>query len=334
MKSIGIGDLARSTLMKSRVGSVKFQTVRLSGELASGKKSDIAAHLTGNLSGLAALEHARSLTGGFLSTARDLSQRAEAMQSVMGRISAALDEVSGTFSALGQNAGAEQFTRAAATASSAFGEALHLLNTQVSGRSIFAGMATSSPAVSDPEPILQTLRGLVSAAGSADQIATIVSDWFEAPTGFAAQGYVGAAPAPAISVDAEGTNISEVTAYDPDLRKALAALATAALIDAPGLSGAGPDRMGLRDKGLAVLREGTDAMTNLAAETGRRQQRLDQAISRHQTGALTLELAVADLTSADPTRTAIELEAAQTQLETMYAVTARLSRLTLAQVLG
>lgn len=37
MKSIGIGDLARSTLMKSRVGSVKFQTVRLSGELASGK---------------------------------------------------------------------------------------------------------------------------------------------------------------------------------------------------------------------------------------------------------------------------------------------------------
>jgi flagellar hook-associated protein 3 FlgL len=46
-----------------------------------------------------------------------------------------------------------------------------------------------------------------------------------------------------------------------------------------------------------------------------------------------LEIARADLVAIDPFEAATRMEAAQTQLETLYSVTARLSRLSLVDFL-
>ena len=51
--------------------------------------------------------------------------------------------------------------------------------------------------------------------------------------------------------------------------------------------------------------------------------------SRNQAELLSLELAQSDLVGADPYRLATELEAVQTNLEMLYSITARLSRLNL-----
>ena len=74
-------------------------------------------------------------------------------------------------------------------------------------------------------------------------------------------------------------------------------------------------------------------MTQLAAKVGVSESRIDTAQSRNAADLLTLEMAEAELVTSDPYRTAAELEAVQTNLETVYAITARLSRLTLTDFL-
>jgi flagellar hook-associated protein 3 FlgL len=74
---------------------------------------------------------------------------------------------------------------------------------------------------------------------------------------------------------------------------------------------------------------GNDSLIQLAAKIGTSEARIDTALSRNAAEKLTLEIATAELVQSDPFTLATELEAVQTNLETLYAVTARLSRLNL-----
>ena len=89
---------------------------------------------------------------------------------------------------------------------------------------------------------------------------------------------------------------------------------------------------------LADQRDGLLAaqggVTALRAELGTTQARLDAATSRHQSQVTALNIAKSGLVSVDPYQTATELEAVRLQLETLYSVTARVSRLTLAAFLS
>ena len=74
-------------------------------------------------------------------------------------------------------------------------------------------------------------------------------------------------------------------------------------------------------------------MTNLAARLGISEGRIEAAQSRNAADLLAHEMAQADLIRSDPERLAMELEAVQTNLETVFAITARLSRLSLTDFL-
>ena len=72
-----------------------------------------------------------------------------------------------------------------------------------------------------------------------------------------------------------------------------------------------------------------DALVGLGARLGVSEVRIETVQSRNQAELLSLELAQSDLVGADPYRLATELEAVQTNLEMLYSITARLSRLNL-----
>ena len=61
--------------------------------------------------------------------------------------------------------------------------------------------------------------------------------------------------------------------------------------------------------------------------------RLDAAVTRNSAETSALEMTRADLIGVDSFETATRLEASQTQLETLYAITARMQRLNLADYL-
>ena len=94
----------------------------------------------------------------------------------------------------------------------------------------------------------------------------------------------------------------------------------------------------LESKALArlsaeALLTGQEKVTNLAARLGISEGRIEAAQSRNAADLLAHEMAQADLIRSDPERLAMELEAVQTNLETVFAITARLSRLSLTDFL-
>lgn len=333
MTGVSFGDLAQSYALRTRIGTLKGDTFRLAEELASGRKADVAGSLSGDTAALAALERSRTLVAGFASLAQDAAARASARQGALATLTAASDDLTGALTTVGQDGDSAQLARVADQARQAFIAAFATLNTRVAGRALFAGQAVNGSALGNPQEVLNELARVIGGARTAAEIDSAVTDWFDGPSGFESLAYDGAAASPEIRIDADGTTVSDITANDAQIRAALKGIAMAAFIDHPGLSAAGSDRVDLRDRAIAGLRSGSDALIDLSGRLGFEQGRIEAVLSRQQAEDLGLELAISGMVSSDPARTATELEAVRSNLETVYAVTARLSRLTLAEFL-
>ncbi len=71
-------------------------------------------------------------------------------------------------------------------------------------------------------------------------------------------------------------------------------------------------------------------LIEMRAHVGSVEAHVEQASARNAAETSALEIARSDMISADPYDTASALEAVTTQMETLYTLTARLSRLNFA----
>ena len=76
-----------------------------------------------------------------------------------------------------------------------------------------------------------------------------------------------------------------------------------------------------------------DRLSALRADVGFAEARIEEAQTRNSAARVGLETARNQLLVADPYETAIRLEEAQFQLESLYSVTARTARLSLLNFL-
>jgi flagellar hook-associated protein 3 FlgL len=105
------------------------------------------------------------------------------------------------------------------------------------------------------------------------------------------------------------------------------------MLDRGTLAGKPAQRAELAKAAGAVLLEAADARGALAARIGTAQERVATATTRNSAEATALQIVRIGIVSADPYEAATALTEAQNQLDTLYAVTARLSRLSLANYL-
>jgi flagellar hook-associated protein 3 FlgL len=124
-----------------------------------------------------------------------------------------------------------------------------------------------------------------------------------------------------------------VTAEAAPLREVLAGLAVAAL------SGTGPmaadpegQRQRLVNAGVSLLNAQT-GVTELRGGIGATAARLEEVDTRNAAETAAIESSRARLTDVDIYDKATELEAVQSQLQLLYAITARSARLTLVDAL-
>ncbi len=107
----------------------------------------------------------------------------------------------------------------------------------------------------------------------------------------------------------------------------------AALLNRGILAGQSAGRQDLaRRAGLNLLENKTD-LTNVAARLGVLEAQIDTAATRNSNEASALQIARSGITEADPYETATRLDETEAQLERIYALTARLSRLSLLDYL-
>jgi flagellar hook-associated protein 3 FlgL len=214
-----------------------------------------------------------------------------------------------------------------------FGSAVSHYNTRFGDRTLFAGQESRSSALVPAGIILTELEALTSGLTGASAVEAAVSTWFDDPAGFQALAYRGGDPLVPLAV-APGEDASlDVTAMDPAIRATLKALSLAALLDRGALPGDRVAQATLARRAGEMLMESQTDRASLAARLGAGEGLIEEARVRVEAEISALSIARADTVSVDPYEAATRLELAQTQLETIYSITARLSRLSLVDFL-
>lgn len=329
-----IGDLSQSFQLRRDNARLKTDIQRLTAELSNGRLSDLRSATGGDLRPLAALERSVSLLAAFETSGAEAALFAETAQSVLARIEDGSGTLSGAALLARTSAVPSQIDAIGREAAQQFEAAVSRLNVQAAGRSVFAGVATDGPALRPGSEILGALELAVAGAATAADVETALDTWFGPGGDFETVAYVGS-PDPLRPIPiAEGERVDlPVTARDPAIRETLRAMALGALLDRGVLDGNTAERAVLAGASGEDLLAAKDRLVALRAGVGDAEAAIDRARGRTAAERAAAELARAAIAETDPFRAAAELQAVQGQLETLYAVTARLSRLSLAEFL-
>lgn len=329
MTMVSFGDLAQSFLLRAQTGRLKTESIRISQELTSGRVSDVGKALSGDTGRLSALARAHQITGGYQSVAKDAAFQAQSIQGVISFVTDNSQAMIVGLIGAPKNGNGDTAALIGTEARARLSAVLDAMNISSSGRALLAGTAVNGKAVADSDTLLTALRAEVTGASNADDAMARISAWFDAPTGFATTAYLGGPAVQDLPVSPQDKVWLGVTANDPAFRSALKGLATAALVDDSTLGFSENQRKALAARAGEVVLSAQDALTGLGARLGVSEARLETIKSRNQAELLSLEMAQSDLIGSDPYALATELEAVQTNLEMMFSITARLSRLKL-----
>jgi len=331
-----IGDLAQSFVLRQQGTHLARETDRLTREVTTGRASDTAKHLSGNLLPLADIERALTLANAHGDVARIASLDAEIMQTALGRVEESGETLGEAALAAVSASGAMQPAVLAQAARESLSAMMGALNTHSAGRALFGGDVTDQAPLSDAETLLQELRPLLAAAPDAAAVRDALDAFFDTPGGgFATNIYRGGQAAAAAHTLGAGETVElRIRADDAALRNQIKQAAMLSLLDDPAMVLDHEERAAFaREMGTGLLTE-QDGVTRLRAQLGFAEERIAQAQARIDTEINGLGIARNDLLSVDIFESATALEQVQTQLETLYTITARSARLNLANFLS
>ncbi|MEL7464929.1 MAG: flagellin [Pseudomonadota bacterium] len=309
---------------------------RASTEMATGVQEDVVAAAGGDPSRLYAIERDLSRVEARSTTLTLAQTRSTATQSALNSIQTFASEIGVDLAASAElkNIGAAE--RRAAGARSAFEGVVSALNARVGDRSIFAGADAAGPAVASADDILADVQARVAGATTAVDVVNIVEDYFFTdPAGYAASGYLGSInDAPEVDLG-EGRRIdASLRADDQAVRTTLAALAMSVVAvenDASALNEG--ERLDVFERSSLLALEATERVIDARSRIGDAEARIEVGVVQNSAEGAFLEAARSAIVARDPFEAATEFTALETRLQSVFAVTARLSSLTLTSFL-
>ena len=317
----------QNTVLKSRLNL-------LAAQLGSGEIKDKPKALGGDTTRLSAIEHGLSRTASQITRNRETALSLATMQQTLDAVNGQRFALSESLVKVTRDSPQLQIDDGARNAVSRFSTMVNTLNTEVGGRRLFAGTAVNQPALAPPADMLADLVASIGGAVDEASILAAVDTWFDDPAGgFATMGYLGDTGAqPVRRLDEASTITLDARADDPGLRSVLKGAALAALADQiPGLDRQTKATL-LFEGGIRLQTSAVD-IVNVQARLGLAESEVDRVTTTLSAEESAFNIARNDLVNADPFETASALQAVQLQLETHYQVTARLSRLSLAEYL-
>ena len=333
MSMISLGDLAQNFMLRRQNTDLKSELQRLSTELTTGNAVDIGRQVGGDYTPLAGIDASLSRLLGYKSTTSEAALFSGAMQTVLGAVESMASTLGPQLLAASSGTAATQVNAIGIEARQKLETAVALYNTDLAGRALFAGVATDAAATISAADLLSTLETEIIGAVSGADVESRVTNWFNSPTGYAVLGYVGSTPLAPVSVASGDTADLGFTAADPGIRDTLKGLAMAALLDRGALVGNAAERASLARRAGESLINSATARADMAARLGTVEAQIEAASVRNSTETSALQIARNGITAVDPYETASRLEATSQQLETLYSLTARLSRLSLVDFL-
>lgn len=329
------GDMANALFLRRQTATLKSAISRHSQELTTGRSADPLRKLKGDTTALAAIERSRTTLTAYETTTVEAGLHTAGQQSVLDRLRKSAMDVSGQLLNFGTAVPPQMIETAARIGRSAFDDAVGALNTRLGDRSLFAGVASDGPALAPAQDIVDALRLAIADATTAEEVSDAVFAWFDPPgAGFLAGGYLGqAAPEGPLEIaPGERLNLS-ITADREEFRSLLGGLALAAVIEDGALEGQVEARAELLQTAAVRLAGAPLGLTALAGELGDAEARIEAAATRNANQRTALELALSDLVTVDSFDAATRLEETRVRIESLFALTARLQRMSLTEFL-
>ncbi|MEO9820405.1 MAG: flagellin [Paracoccaceae bacterium] len=330
MTGVTLGDFAQSFMLQRRGVSLRAELTKLSEELATGQVSDVRDVLAGNVSFLADMEHDIRILDAYRIAGLEAESYTNAMQLSLEGIQTAVGDLATSIIAGSVTQTATSIEQNSFQARNSLESMMAKLNGDVGGRSLFAGAATKTAPVEDADTMLNTLEFLIAGAATPADARLAAETWFNDPSGFAATIYKGSTENLSPFLVGDGENVAvNVRADHEALRDTLMNVALTTLASSNALSFNSSQRAELqRDSGIA-LQSNLEDLTIVRAQIGTAEARLDAIETKNAAEKTSLEMARNDLLGVDPFETATKLEDVQFRLQSIYAVTARLSDLSL-----
>ncbi|MEM5518860.1 flagellin [Henriciella sp. AS95] len=317
--SLMIGNLQQNvTDLKARMQSVSTEAV-------TGRVSDVTKHLNGRIGSAMLGQKALDDLATEKSQLHLRASRLDVVQNSLEKIQSGMDGLSARMlDAVGFSSEVD-LVNVTRDAELELGNMLSRLNARHGERYLFAGDATSTPPFAGADQLIADIEALAGAATDAADFEAQLDAYFTDPAGGWQQTiYRGTATAS----DSEAK-----TAIDPAITELARGLAVMAISGPGGAIDAIPDADTARMTAANTLAAGQTALTNMRADVGIDQRRLSDRLSDLDREKTILTETFNQMTARDQYDAAAELKVLEANLETSYALTARLSNLSLMNFL-
>lgn len=327
MGSMTLSDLSQMFLLRRDTVRVRQDLATATQELSTGRSADLGKATSGNFGPLASIDRQLSGIDGYETNAKEATLFFDTAQEALERIKSSTSEFSLRLTSTRPNEIITSGNVLAIEATAAFDLTVSTLNSRIAGRSLFAGTATDRTPVADARGILDQVGTAVAGLTTAVDVANAVDAWFTA--NFDTAVYQGSPdPLRGFRVG-EGREVAmNVKGDDPAIRDQLKALATAALIGKTDISDPSEEAALANAAGNSLV-SNRDGLITLQAGVGSAQERVEIARVEMSAERTALQIARSEIVAIDPYKVATDLQNLQTQLETIYTITARLSGLSL-----
>ena len=329
MKVTGTSDLGRLAGLRRATADTRAALDKAATEMTTGENTSRYDATSGNITRIFAIERELDRNEVFSNTISLTTVRVDTMQNALGLI---LDPLQSLADSLPSTVGIGDLSASlihARSARNAFTDTVNALNTQSGGLSLFAGTGTDGAALASADSMLGELDALAASAGSAEAAIDAVNAYFTAPSGgFFATGYIGSTDDLTAVDIGEGRRLDYgVRADQAELVETLRAEALAAVVAGGAFSGDGDAQMTMLKAAGAAMITAKEGILDLRSAVGVTQETLENATAARTAEKDTLDLARNAILTVDPTEATSMYTALETQLETIYTVTARLSEL-------
>lgn len=335
MSFSAISDLAGSWAMKRQQQATKFELNQSAKELTTGKKAMSKIADAGEIGRVFAIDKALETGTRYRQAMAQGQVRMEAAQASLATIRGKARDLSmGVLAGLGGQGMPSTMARAA-TAEGILSEMVSRLNGEVAGRALFAGAAVDRAALKSSDTILTDVRGIM--AGAADP-ATALADvkaYFDDPAGgFATTIYQGSTEDDAPIAMANGESVAGAVRADAQpLRDALRQVAIIAAVSADSSSYSESEIRSLLNAPASENLSTNDKLITLQEKLGIDQELVKRGVTRNEAERMRLNVARNEVASADEFESAARFESLKVQMESIYTVTARLSKMSLINFL-
>lgn len=333
MMGYGLSTLVTTRNMQSLVTKLNREYLTSSMESVSGRVANLAEAMRGDVGKIHLIEKAiadnKSWTEAMELTRNDFAVAQNTLEVTRERASDMAADIEAAV-------GLENETSLDAIASSA-AEDLQLLvdslNSAFSGRQLFSGAKTDTPPISSADQIVTDVKAIVAGGADAAAIEAALDTYFNDPAGvFQTTIYQGStADAPDRQVSANQRVGMEVKATDKAIRDTIRGLALMTVAD----DVISDDEMlkQVRLNAADSLNIGSYGIVELQSKMGAAESRLNALTATTEAKTFTLEETLTNLLGVDQYEAASRMTELETQLQTAYLATSKLSSLTLVNYL-